>query len=99
MTPEEMTEKVQEALDSTKSAHKRLDRLEKRQDDLETLTRSVDKMQMEQEYIKGDIGEIKTDVKSLTGKSAKRWDGVVDKAIMALVGAVIAALLNGGGLA
>ena len=99
MSPDEMAEKVQEALDSTKSAHKRLDRMEKRQDDLEKLTRSIDKMQTEQEYIKGDIGEIKDDVKSLTGKSAKRWDSVVDKAIMVLVGAVIAALLNGGGLA
>lgn len=98
MKPEEMAEKVQEALDSTKSAHKRLDRLEKRQDDLETLTRSVGKMQTEQEYIKSDIGEIKEDVKSLTGKSAKRWDSIVDKAIMAIVGAVIAALLSGGGL-
>ena len=98
MTHEEMAEKVQEAIDSTKSAHKRLDRLEKRQDNLEVLTRSVDKMQTEQEYIKGDIGEIKADVKSLTEKPAKRWDGVVDKAVMALVGAVIAALLNGGGL-
>lgn len=98
MTQEEMAEKVREALDSTKSAHKRLDRLEKRQDNLETLTRSVDKMQTEQEYIKGDIGEIKADVKSLTEKPAKRWESVIDKAIVAVVGALIGAILNGGGI-
>ena len=98
MAPEEIAKKVQEALDSTKSAHKRLDRMEKRQDDLEMLTRSVDKMQTEQEYIKGDIGEIKADVKSLTEKPAKRWDSVVDKAIVAVAGALIGALLNGGGM-
>ena len=35
---ENIEKMVQEALDSTKSAHKRIDRMEKRQDNLEELT-------------------------------------------------------------
>lgn len=89
---------VQEALDSTKSAHKRIDRMEKRQDNLEELTNAFSVLQNEQEHIKTDVGEIKDDVKQLVSKPAKRWDGLIDKAIAVVVGAVLGFLLNGGGL-
>ena len=49
---------VQEALDSTKSAHKRIARMEKRQDNLEELTNAFSVLQNEQEHIKTDVGEI-----------------------------------------
>ncbi len=39
---ENIEKMVQEALDSTKSAHKRIDRMEKRQDNLEELTKRWD---------------------------------------------------------
>ena len=68
--------------DSTKSAHKkRIDRMEKRQDNLEELTNAFSVLQNEQEHIKTDVGEIKDDVKQLVSKPAKRWDGLIDKAI------------------
>ena len=86
---------VQEALDSTKSAHKRIDRMEKRQDNLEELTNAFSVLQNEQEHIKTDVGEIKDDVKQLVSKP---WDGLIDKAIAVVVGAAIGFLLNGGGL-
>ena len=85
---ENIEKMVQEALDSTKSAHKRIDRMEKRQDNLDGLTKAFSVLQNEQEHIKTDVGEIK----------AKRWDGLVDKAIAVVVGAAIGFLLNGGGL-
>lgn len=98
MSPEEMAEKLVEVDARSKSNTKRLNRLQERQDNLEKLTQSVTRMQTEQEHIKGDVGEIKADVKSLTEKPAKRWDSVVDKAIVAVAGALIGALLNGGGI-
>lgn len=98
MNQDEMAEKIKEALDSTKSAHKRLDRMEKRQDDLEELTKAFSVMQNEQEHIKTDVGEIKDDVKQLVSKPAKRWDSIVDKGLAVIVGAVIGLLLNGGGI-
>ena len=59
---ENIEKMVQEALDSTKSAHKRIDRMEKRQDNLEELTNAFSVLQNEQEHIKTDVGEIKDDV-------------------------------------
>ena len=94
---ENIEKMVQEALDSTKSAHKRIDRMEKRQDNLEELTNAFSVLQNEQEHIKTDVGEIKDDVKQLVSKPAKRWDGLIDKAIAVVVGAVLGFLLNGGG--
>ena len=92
---ENIEKMVQEALDSTKSAHKRM---EKRQDNLEELTNAFSVLQNEQEHIKTDVGEIKDDVKQLVSKPAKRWDGLIDKGIAVVVGAAIGFLLNGGGL-
>lgn len=93
-----LEKRIQEALDSTKSAHKRIDRLEKRQDDLEELTSAVAVVQSNQENLEKDVGEIKGDVKKLVEKPAKRWDGVVEKALAVVVGAVLGFLLTGGGL-
>lgn len=93
-----LEKRIQEALDSTKSAHKRIDRLEKRQDDLEELTSAVAVVQSNQENLEKDVGEIKGDVKKLVEKPAKRWDGLVEKALAVLVGAVLGFLLTGGGL-
>ena len=84
---------VQEALDSTKSAHKRIDRIEKRQDNLDGLTKAFSVMQNEQEHIKTDVGEIKDDVKQLVSKPAKRYDAIIDKVVLSLVGAFVGFVL------
>ena len=84
---------VQEALDSTKSAHKRIDRMEKRQDNLEELTNAFSVLQNEQEHIKTDVGEIKDDVKQLVSKPAKRYDAIIDKVVLSLVGAFVGFVL------
>ena len=89
---------VQEALDSTKSAHKRIDRKEKRQDNLEELTNAFSVLQNEQEHTTANLWGKRVDVKQLVSKPAKRWDGLIDKAIAVVVGAAIGFLLNGGGL-
>ena len=48
--------------------------------------------------MENDVKEIKADVKSLTGKSGKRWDDLVDKVIWAVAAAAIAFLLGSAGL-
>ena len=69
--------------------------LEKRQDDLDQLTSAVAVFAKEQEHIQQDVQEIKADVKALTDKPGKRWEGLVDKALWLVAGAVIAWLLAG----
>lgn len=98
MNQDGMAEKLVEVEARSKSNTKRINKLEERQDNIEELTKAFSVMQNEQEHIKTDVGEIKEDVKQLVAKPAKRWDGVVDKAIAVIVGAVVGFLLNGGGL-
>ena len=52
----------------------------------------------EQKHIKTDVEEIKTDVKAIAEKPGKRWDAIVDKLIMLLVGAVATYALTRVGL-
>ena len=63
--------------------------LEKRQDSLENLTSAVNVLAIKEENVEKTVKEIKTDVKSLTDKPAKRWDGLVDKIIMTVAAGII----------
>ena len=46
-----------------------------------------------------DLKEIKSDVKSVILKPAKRWDSIVEKAILAAVGVLVAYVAFKMGLA
>lgn len=98
MTQDEISEKLVEVDARSKSNKHRMDSMEKRQDNLEQLTNAFSVMQKEQEYIKEDVGEIKTDVKALTEKPAKLWESVVERIITVVVGAVVGFFLSGGRL-
>lgn len=98
MNQEEMTLKLTEVEQRSKSNTHRLDDVEKRQDNLDELVTSVAIMAKEQEHLRTDVTEIKTDVKALTTKPAKRWDAIVDKLIWAVLAAVVAFLLARVGL-
>lgn len=82
----------------SKSNSHRLDEIEKRQDDLEELTSTVKVLAIREENVENDVKEIKSDVKTLTEKPGKRWDGIVDKIIMTVVGAIIGLILAKIGL-
>lgn len=81
-----------------KSNTHRLDKVEERQDNLDSLVASVAVMAQEQEHIKDDVTEIKSDVKTLAEKPGKRWDSLVEKLIWAVVAAVVGFLLAQVGL-
>lgn len=80
-----------------KNHGKRLEDVEGRQDDLDKLVSSVSALAVREERMESDVKEIKADVKSLTSKSGKRWDDLVDKAIWAVAAAAIAFLLGSAG--
>lgn len=82
----------------SKSNTKRLDEMEKRQDDLDELVSTVKVLADREKRMEDDVAEIKCDVKSLTSKPGKRWDAIVEKALLVVVGAVIAFLLAKIGL-
>lgn len=75
--------------DRSKSNTKRLDEMEKRQDDLEELVSTVKVLAVREEAVENDIKEIKSDVKTLTSKPGKQWDSLVNAVIVASVGALV----------
>ena len=85
--------RLTEVEERSKSNQHRIESLEKRQSNLEELTVTVKGLAIKEENIENTVKEIKDDVKDLTNKPAKRWDGVVDKGISAVVGGLIAYVL------
>ena len=79
--------------DRSKSNTHRIESLEKRQNDTEKLVTSVAIIAEKQKDREGDVKEMKCDVKKLIEKPAKRWEGVVEKVLYTVVGAVVAYLL------
>lgn len=79
--------------DRSKSNTHRIEELEKRQDNLDDLVTTVKVLATREENVENDVKEIKADVKTMAAQPAKRWNGVIDKIIGALVGGIIAYLL------
>lgn len=82
----------------SKSNGKRLDDLEKRQNNLDELVGTVKVLAVREEQVENDVKEIKSDVKSLTEKPAKRWDSLVEKVLTVLIGAILGFVLTKIGL-
>ena len=82
---------------SKSNAH-RLDAVEKRQDNLDELVGTVKALAVREENMENDVKEIKSDVKSLTEKPAKRWDALVEKVILTIAAALVGFLLAQIGL-
>ena len=83
---------LEEELDRNKASHKEF------YEKLERSHTSVALIEQRLDQIKEDTAEIKNSVQTLKEKPAKRWDGIVDKALWALCAAVIAFLLGRVGL-
>lgn len=82
----------------SKSNTRRLDEVEKRQDDLGELVGTVKALAIREENVESDVKEIKSDVKSLTNKPGQRWDSLVDKIILTIAAAVVGFILAKIGL-
>lgn len=94
----EIERRLTKVEDREKSNSHRLDEVEKRQEDITELVQSVATIAQKQNDMDSDVREIKTDVKTLMAKPAKRWDTVVEKALLAVVGALVAFALARFGL-
>lgn len=95
MTNEEIAAELRVAGEKIEALDNRLSVVERDQRALSDLTTSVRVLASDQGHLKDDVGEIKSDVKSLMAKPAKRWDGLVDKLLFALAGAFIAWIAAG----
>lgn len=92
-----MAEGIEERLaaheEGLKSCKRRLDAVEKQQDAIHDLAASIKVMASEQKHQTEAINRLESKVDVLETKPAKRWDGLVDKLIWGVVGAVLAFML------
>lgn len=100
MNTEELSVRLTEVDARSKSNTHRLDALEQTSQVLNKLATSVEVMAAELKRQGSDVEEIKRDVTNIGGKvhamevkPGKRWEGIVDKLIWGVVGAVLALLL------
>lgn len=88
-----------------KSNGHRLEHLEKQQEAIHSLAASIQVMAAEQKHQTEAINTVREDVSRLDGKvdalemkPGKRWEGLVDKLIWGVAGAILAFLLARAGL-
>lgn len=90
--------RLTEVEERAKSNTHRLDEMEKRQDNLDELVSTVKVLAFREEKVEKDVSEIKSDVKILTNKPAKRWESLAEKIILTVAAAVVGFILAQIGL-
>ncbi|MBQ7088513.1 MAG: hypothetical protein IJN04_02615 [Clostridia bacterium] len=78
------------AQEQHKDYDRRLSAVEDQQKNITELVQSVSAIAQKQSDMDTDLKEIKSDVKNITLKPAKRWESIVEKAILAAVGLLVA---------
>ena len=94
----EFEHRLTEVEERSKSNKHRLDDMEKRQDNLDELVGTVKVLAVREEAVENDVKEIKSDVKSLTSRPAKRWDNLTNQIITLIVAAIAGFVLAKIGL-
>lgn len=90
--------RLTEVEDRSKSNTHRINELEKRQNNLDELVGTVKVLADREERVEGDVKEIKSDVKNLADKPAKRWDNLINQIITIIVAAIAGFILAKIGL-
>ncbi len=94
----EHEKRLTEVESRSKSNMKRIDDMEKRQDSLDDLVSTVKVLADREARVEDDVTEIKGDVKEMKEKPAKRWESIVEKALMTIVGILLGFLAGQLGL-
>ena len=95
MTEQELSVKLAENEQRARSNMHRIEKLEQQQKDLNKLVTAVEVLASREKSVETDVKEIKADVKTITQKSGKRWDAMIDRVLYVLIGAVLSLLMTG----
>lgn len=102
MSQEEMAVKLAEVDQRSKSNTHRIDELSGQIDAVNRLATAVEVMATEQRHqtaamaeIKADVAKLDSKVETIEQKPAKRWDGMMDKILYGLIGALVSAAAAG----
>lgn len=94
MDTAEIAQTAAQALESAKSAHKRLNDLEKEVGDIRNLAAAMARVDEKVDGLEGDVKEIKFDVKAITGRRGRWWDDLIAGMIGAVGAGTAAAILT-----
>ena len=95
MTEQELSVKLAETEHRARSNMHRIEKLEQQQKDLNKLVTAVEVLASREKSVETDVKEIKADVKTITQKSGRRWDAMIDRVLYVLIGAVLSLLMTG----
>ena len=98
MDSEEIVRRLQANQDLSARNQARIEKLEKGQEEFRDLVSAVNGMVVEQKNIRNDLTEMKSDVKQIKEKPAKRWDSAIDKILTLIISAVVLYILAQLGL-
>ena len=98
MNTEEMIEKIVEVEQRSKSNTKRIDSLERNTEALTDLVIVVKEMNVKQDYTIKKVDKIDSRVSKIEEQPAKRWNGIIEKIITVVVGAILGFILSRIGL-
>ncbi len=90
----EVAQTAGDALSSAKSAHHRLDELADEVKDIRGLTAAMATANQKIDNLTSDVGEMKDDIKVITGRPGQWWDKLVAAAIGAIATGFVAAILS-----
>ena len=85
----EHEKRLTEVESRSKSNMRRIDDIEKRQDNLDDLVSTVKVLADREKRVEDDVKDIKNSVNEIKAKPGKRWEGIVDKIIFTAVGALV----------
>lgn len=94
-----MEVKMQEIIDRSKSNTRRIEKIEEHLEKQDELIKSVAVMAEKQSEMESSLGEIKTDIKQIKDKPGKRWDSIVEKALLCIVAGLVGYIFIKLGLA
>ena len=98
MTEQEMSLRLAEAEQRARANTRRIEKLEQQQENLNKLVTAVEVLAAREQGVETDVKEIKTDVKTITQKSGRRWDAMIDRVLYVLIGAALSLLMTGGSI-
>lgn len=85
----EYEHRLTEVEERSKSNTHRLNEVERKQGEFVELVSSVKVLAEREQNVENDVKEIKSDVKSLAGKSGQRWESLVGNIITAAAAAIV----------
>lgn len=95
---EQLTVKLAELEQRTKSNTRRVEALERGQEALNRLTTAVEVLVREQQRIREDLGEVGRKLDAVEKRPMRRWEAVTEKLLLVLVSALATYVLTGVGL-